>query len=79
MPADQSLFQEDRILTWMRDHLLRELVSSKESAKSNLKERMFQLKLNPYYTFPTVALIEPAVPTGAERERREDRERMREV
>ncbi|WP_028610757.1 helix-turn-helix domain-containing protein [Paenibacillus harenae] len=63
------LFKEDVILTWMRDRFLRNLVSEKRSAKSDLKENLSRLKLNPYYTFPALALLEPNIQFTNEHER----------
>jgi len=55
------LFKEDVILTWMRERFLRNLVSGVSAIKSDLKESLSRLQLNPYYTFPALALVEPTV------------------
>ncbi|MCC3375768.1 helix-turn-helix domain-containing protein [Cohnella sp. REN36] len=70
---------EDRIWTWMQDHLLRELVSGRGEAKPGFRESMSRLKLDPCWTLPTVALIEPPEPDETVPDRREYTERMREA
>lgn len=59
MLSEGLLFKEDVILTWMRERFLRNLVSDTCVTKSDLKDSLSRLQLNPYYTFPTLALIEP--------------------
>lgn len=69
MLSEGLLFKEDIILTWMRDHFLRDLVSNRSSAKLDLKEKLSRLQLNPYYTFPAMALLEPTARFDDEHER----------
>ncbi|WP_053376139.1 helix-turn-helix domain-containing protein [Paenibacillus sp. FJAT-27812] len=77
MLSEGLLFKEDVILTWMRDRFLRNLVSNAAAAKTDLKESLSRLQLNPYYTFPALALLEPAVHFGDEHEKIVYLERMR--
>ncbi|NIK76733.1 two-component system response regulator YesN [Paenibacillus castaneae] len=63
------LFKEDVILTWMRDRFLRNLVSDISSERADLKESLSRLQLNPYYTFPAIALLEPTAQFHEEHER----------
>ncbi|MBD2869904.1 helix-turn-helix domain-containing protein [Paenibacillus arenilitoris] len=78
MLNEELLFKEDVILTWMRDRFLRNLVSEeRRSVKTDLKESLSRLRLNPYYTFPALALLEPAARFEDEHERMLDMERMR--
>lgn len=69
MLNEELLFKEDVILTWMRDRFLRNLVSDIRSERADLKESLSRLQLNPYYTFPAIALLEPTVQFHEEHER----------
>lgn len=63
------LYKADDIMTWMRDRLLRELMSDAGAGRLNLKENLSRLNINPYYTYPTVALIEPTAAFQDEHDR----------
>ncbi|WP_199613693.1 helix-turn-helix domain-containing protein [Paenibacillus alkalitolerans] len=54
-----------------------DLVSDKGNAKQNLKENLTYLQLNPYFSFPTVALIEPAGSLREEDEKRQIKHQIR--
>ncbi|OME88233.1 hypothetical protein BK120_02695 [Paenibacillus sp. FSL A5-0031] len=69
MLSEGLLFKEDVILTWMRERFLRNLVSNARAMKSDLKESLSRLQLNPYYTFPVMALVEPTIPFEDEHEK----------
>lgn len=77
MLSDGLLDQEDAILKWMRDRYLRELVSDRGGAKRNVKESLSVLNLNPYFTFPAVALVETAAAAEGGSGRTARVERMR--
>ncbi len=64
MLKEELVFEEHIILTWMRDRFLQNLVSGRQHARGDLKDSLSRLKLNPYYTFPTVALLEPRRHSG---------------
>ncbi|MBW7453520.1 helix-turn-helix domain-containing protein [Paenibacillus sepulcri] len=68
MLSEGLLFKDDVILTWMRDRFLQDLVLGRKSAGANLKESLSRLNLNPYYTYPALALLEPVSPDGDEHE-----------
>lgn len=71
------LFKEDVILTWMRDRFLRNLVSDISGVRVDLKESLSRLQLNPYYTFPAIALLELTVQFHDEHEKTIYLEQMR--
>lgn len=77
MLKEGLLFEEDVILTWMRDRFLQDLVSGSRSAKADLKEGLSRLRLNPYYTFPAIALLEPSAHFQDEHEKLVYVEKMR--
>ncbi|OMF38362.1 hypothetical protein BK133_02245 [Paenibacillus sp. FSL H8-0548] len=77
MLSEGLLFQEDVILMWMRDRFLRNLVSNASTMKTDLKESFARLQLNPYFMFPTLALLEPAQCFNDEHEKTIYLERMR--
>ncbi|CAM4200898.1 helix-turn-helix domain-containing protein [Paenibacillus alkaliterrae] len=77
MLKEGLLFEEDIILTWMRDRFLRNLVSDERCTKSDLIDSLSRLKLNPYYTFPALALIEPTAHFEDEHEKTIFLEQMR--
>jgi two-component system response regulator YesN len=77
MLSEGLLFKEDVVLTWMRDRFLRNLVSNTAAVKTDLKDCLSRLQLNPYYTFPALALLEPAVYFDDEHEKIVYLERMR--
>ncbi|MEC2343641.1 helix-turn-helix domain-containing protein [Paenibacillus barengoltzii] len=62
MLNERLVLDQQAITTWMSDRLLRYLVSGSAEAKVDLKECLTRLQLNPYYTFPTIALLEPSTP-----------------
>ncbi len=53
------LYNDDLAMTWVRERFLRELVSGRLRPKADLQEKMSRLSVNPYFTFPAVALVEP--------------------
>ena len=69
MLQEGLLFKEDVILTWMRDRFLRNLVSDSGAVKTDLKESLARLQLNPYYTFPALALFTPTAHFDDEHEK----------
>lgn len=77
MLSEGLLFKEDVILTWMRDRFLRNLVSNANTARPDVKESFLRLQLNPYFTFPALALLEPAFCFHDEHEKIIYLERMR--
>ncbi|MGO4544707.1 helix-turn-helix domain-containing protein [Paenibacillus sp. 2TAB23] len=77
MRSEGLLFKEDVILTWMRDRFFRNLVASASPVKMDLKDSLSQLQLNPYYTFPAMALLEPTAHFTDEHEKVLYLERMR--
>lgn len=79
MLREGQLFKDDIILTWMRDRFLRDLVSDTGHAKPDLslREKLSSLHLNPYYTFPAMALLEPTAHFEDEHEKIVFVEKMR--
>lgn len=69
MQNECLLFNDEAIKIWMRDRFLQELVSGQHPRKHDLKETLASLSVNPYYTFPAIALLEIAAPAGREQER----------
>lgn len=65
----ELLFEKKVVLDLMRDRFLSELVSGGGKTRSNVKEQMTMLELNPYFVFPAIALAEPVVRFQEERER----------
>lgn len=59
MLSEGLLFKDDVIMTWMRDRFLQDLVMGRKNTGTNLKESLSRLNLNPYYTYPALALLEP--------------------
>ncbi|MFE5317770.1 helix-turn-helix domain-containing protein [Paenibacillus sp. NPDC056579] len=66
----ERLFDEDEMLELMRERFLSSLVSRENYYKQRFKEICFYLKLNPYFNFPALALLEPARSSGEEWEKR---------
>jgi two-component system response regulator YesN len=56
---EELVFEEHIIVTWMRDRFLQDLVAGRHQARTDLRDSLTRLKLNPYYTFPAIALLEP--------------------
>jgi len=77
MLNERFLFDDQDVMTWMRDRLLRHLISGKANMKGELKESLSRLRLNPYYTFPAIALLEPTAPYDHEHDRLAYLESMR--
>ncbi|WP_138751232.1 helix-turn-helix domain-containing protein [Paenibacillus sinopodophylli] len=77
MLSEGLLFKEDVILTWMRDRFFQNLVAGSGLVKEDLKESLSLLQLNPYYTFPAMALLEPNACFEDEHEKVLYLERMR--
>ncbi|MFC5653403.1 PucR family transcriptional regulator [Paenibacillus solisilvae] len=61
----------------MRDRFLQDLVLGRKNKSANLKENLLRLNLNPYYTYPALALLEPITPYDDEHEKVLHIERMR--
>ncbi|RAP77195.1 helix-turn-helix domain-containing protein [Paenibacillus montanisoli] len=59
MLSEGLLYKDDVILTWMRDRFLQDLVLGRKPKSANLKESLSRLNLNPYFTYPAIALLEP--------------------
>ena len=57
MLREGLLYEEDVILTWMRDRFLQDLVLGRKQKNANLKESLSWLNLNPYFTYPALALL----------------------
>lgn len=53
--------EENVMLTWMRDRCLQQLVAGSAVGSADWRSRLSALRLNPYYTFPAIAVMEPAV------------------
>ncbi|GGD57083.1 helix-turn-helix domain-containing protein [Paenibacillus nasutitermitis] len=77
MPSEGLLFKEDVILSWMRDRFLQDLVQGRKDTGADLKENLSRLNLNPYYTYPALALLEPVSTSEDEHEKILLIERMR--
>jgi len=54
------LFKDTGVLTMMRDRILKELLSSKGDPKINLQDKLSNLDLNSFFTFPAMILFEPS-------------------
>ncbi|GIP46885.1 hypothetical protein J53TS2_04760 [Paenibacillus sp. J53TS2] len=78
MLNERLLLDHQAITSWMKDRLLRYLVSGPADAKADLKESLAKLQLNPYYTFPTIALLEPTASADHEHDKLSYLESMRE-
>lgn len=78
MLNERLLMDHQAIATWMSDRLLRYLVSGTADLKADLKESLTRLHLNPYYTFPTIALLEPTAPANHEHDKLTYLESLRE-
>ncbi|MBP3963955.1 helix-turn-helix domain-containing protein [Paenibacillus lignilyticus] len=59
MLSEGLLYKDDVILTWMRDRFIQDLVLGFKPKSTNLKESLSRLNLNPYFTYPALALLEP--------------------
>ncbi|QAY65957.1 helix-turn-helix domain-containing protein [Paenibacillus protaetiae] len=53
------MLDDDAVRLWMRDRFMRDLLANTIDPKLNLKDVLTDLQLNPYFTFPAVALFEP--------------------
>lgn len=78
MLNERLVMDHQAITTWMSDRLLQYLVSGAADAKADLKESLARLHLNPSYTFPTIALLEPTAPATNEHNKLTYLESMRE-
>lgn len=65
----ELLFEKRVVLDLMRDRFLSELVSGGGKNRTNVKEQMTMLELNPYFVFPAIALAEPVVRIDDERKK----------
>ena len=54
------LFKDTGVLTMMRDRILKDLLSSKGDPKINLQDKLSNLDLNSFFTFPAMILFEPS-------------------
>ena len=77
MLREGLLYEDDVILTWMRDRFLQDLVLGRKQKSENVKEGLSCLSLNPYFTYPALALLEPASSGADEHERILRAEEMR--
>ncbi|WP_219835416.1 helix-turn-helix domain-containing protein [Paenibacillus sp. R14(2021)] len=77
MLSDELLFKDDVILTWMRDRFLQDLVLGRKQKSLNVKESLSRLNLNPYFTYPALALLEPISPCAEEHEKLLHMEKIR--
>ncbi|MDF2958908.1 MAG: AraC family transcriptional regulator [Paenibacillus sp.] len=73
----EVFFTDDEMLKLMRDRFLMSLVTKPYDNKHQVKEMLSYLKLNPYFTFPALALIEPAGSSFPESEKRRYMEEIR--
>lgn len=80
MVKEEKWLKDDYMLTWMRDRLLQELVSDRVSGsgKANVKEQLVKLNVNPYFTYPAVAMLAPAAYFHHEHDRLGYMEKIRE-
>ncbi|QHW31216.1 helix-turn-helix domain-containing protein [Paenibacillus rhizovicinus] len=77
MLSEKLLYEDDVILTWMRNRFLQDLVCGGKQKSANLKESLSRLNLNPYFTYPAIALLEPISVTADEHEKILQLEEMR--
>jgi two-component system response regulator YesN len=54
------LFEESVILKLMRNYYLMDLVSNEGDRQHNLKDNLSYLNLNPSFTFPALAVVDPS-------------------
>ncbi|SDW17827.1 helix-turn-helix domain-containing protein [Paenibacillus sp. CF384] len=69
MLSEGLLYKDDVILTWMRDRFLQDLVLGLKPKSTNLKDSLSRLNLNPYFTYPALALLEPSSSNLGEQEK----------
>lgn len=78
MQKEILFFKDDAVLKIMSDRIIREIISSNGNKIHNLQEKLSHLHLNPSFTFPAVALMEPAGSYNGENEKRWYAEKIRE-
>lgn len=80
MVKEEKWLKDDYMLTWMRDRLLQELVLDRisSSGKANVKEQLVKLNVNPYFTYPAVAMLATAAYFHHEHDRLGYMEKIRE-
>src|SRR5690606_11664179 len=78
MQAEKLLLQDECVLNWMRDRVLIDLVSNKPGKSEDLKEKLSLFNLNPFYTFPAIAVLEPSASNKEDHEKRRISEKIRE-
>ncbi len=78
MQAEKLLLQDECVLNWMRDRVLIDLVSNKPSKGEDLQEKLSLFNLNPFYTFPAIAVLEPSGSNTGDSEKRRISEKIRE-
>lgn len=58
MTSELIAYEERLYHTMMRDRVIMDLVFGTDTDKRNLHDRLTRIKVNPYYTFPTVAIFD---------------------
>lgn len=77
MQNQKRFFDDEEMLKLMRDRFLTGLVIKESPYKHRLQEALSSLHLNPYFTFPALALMEPVLDFAEENEKRMYMERLR--
>ncbi len=77
MRSESLLLQDPLILNWMRDSVLRNLITSSSTENLDLRSKLNLLKVNSYFANPTVALLECSGSSIGVVEREREHERIR--
>jgi two-component system response regulator YesN len=68
---------QQSILKLLRDRVLMDMVANQGDQKYCVQDKLSELQLNPYFNYPTIALLEPTSSYMEKSAKRRDIERMR--
>jgi two-component system, response regulator YesN len=66
MDSDISLLEDQLFQGFMKDHILKEIVSGNGADNRPIREMLQRLQLNPHFKYPTIAIFEPALLLSAD-------------
>jgi two-component system response regulator YesN len=76
MQNQEILFEDNVILKLMKNYYLMDLVSNEGDSQHNLKQHLSNLNLNPSFTFPALAVVNPSCSFLDEHEKRKYMEQI---
>lgn len=79
MRSDSGLLEDPIILSWMRDSVLGNLVTSRNEDSMDLQSKLALLKVNSTFDYPTIAMFECSNGSGSTKQREQENDRVRKI